>query len=45
MAKKVKKRKGRVGKTLFGYKFATTKVKHINEKKVCFHNGNVIACL
>jgi len=45
MAKKVKKRKGRVGKGLFGHKFATTKVKHINENKVCFQNGNVLTCL
>jgi hypothetical protein len=41
MAKKVKKRKGRMGKGLFGFKFATTKVKRINENKVCFQNGNV----
>jgi hypothetical protein len=45
MAKKFKKMKGRVGKGLFGYKFATTKVKHISENKVYFQNVNVTASL
>jgi hypothetical protein len=45
MAKKVKKRKERVGKGLFGYNFATTKVKRTNENKVCYQNGNVLTCL
>jgi len=45
MVEKVKKMKGKVGKGLFGYNFATTKVKHINENKVCFQNGNVLASI
>ncbi len=38
--------KKRVGwkKKSFGYKFVTTKSKHINENKVYFQNSNVPAC-
>jgi len=41
MAKIIRKRKGRMEKGLFGYRFATMKVKHTNEHKVCIQSGNV----
>ncbi len=39
---KIKKRKGKVDKDLFGCKFVTIEAKHINENKVCIQNGNFL---
>jgi hypothetical protein len=39
---KIKKRKGKMDKDLFGYKFVTMEVKHTNENKVCLQNGNLL---
>jgi hypothetical protein len=44
MAKKIMKKKGRMDKSLFNYRFTTMKVKHIGENKVCFQNNNVPTC-
>jgi hypothetical protein len=42
MAKKIKKKKGRLKKSLFNCRFATIKTKHIGEYKVCIQSGNVL---
>jgi hypothetical protein len=41
MAKKFRKRRGRVDKGLFGCRFLTMETKHINENKVYFEFDNV----
>jgi hypothetical protein len=41
MAKIIRKRKGRVEKSLFGCRFATMKVEHTGKNKVCIQSGNV----
>jgi hypothetical protein len=41
MAKNIWQRKDRVDKGLFGSKFATTKIEHIDENKVLLQSGNV----
>jgi hypothetical protein len=45
MVEKIKKRKGKMDKNLFGYMFATTKAKHNGEDKVCIQSGNVLTSL
>jgi hypothetical protein len=42
MVKKIRKKKGRMDKSSFGYKFVTTKSKLTDENKVCFQNDNVL---
>jgi hypothetical protein len=39
---KIKKRKGKMNKDLFGCKFVTMEVKHTNGNKVCLQNGNFL---
>ncbi len=34
LVEKIKRKKGRMEKGFFGYRFATTKVKHTNEKRL-----------
>jgi hypothetical protein len=41
MAKKFRKRRGRVDKCLFGCRFVTMETKHIDENKVNLEFGNV----
>jgi uncharacterized Fe-S cluster-containing MiaB family protein len=42
MAKKIKKKKCKVDKTLFDYMFMTMETKHTIEDKVCLQSGNVL---
>jgi hypothetical protein len=45
MVEKIKKKKGRTEKNLFGCMFAATKARHNNEYKVCIQSGNVLTSL
>jgi hypothetical protein len=39
---KIKRKKGKVDKDLFGCKFVTMEIKDTNENKVCLQNGKFL---
>jgi hypothetical protein len=45
MVEKNQEKEGRMEKKLFGCMFATTKVRHNGENKVCIQSGNVLTSL